>query len=425
VQSSSPPDNFALGEVVCVLYGIRVIAPHSTFDLLRLRVASGVGPVIAKRLLEHFGSVSRALEASAHELQALERVGPALARKIKAGLQQSAGEAEKQMLSAERLGLTVIGIGEPGYPPLLGALPDAPLVLFCAGQLERAEPTWRVAIVGSRKCTPYGIEQTERFSAALASSGMCIVSGGARGIDTSAHRAAIRVGGQTVVVMGCGHEHTYPPENADLFAKAVDAGGAVISEFTPNTPPSQENFPARNRIISGLSLGVLVVEAPLRSGALITARVAVEDHAREVMALPGRVDSPASAGSLDLIRSGGAAMVTEPNHVLEALETAARLQHAGTHPTFFDAAAQFPDVAAPRRTDPTKPPFDPTTLNTVQRQIVEALTEPASVEDIARTTGLEAHRIRAEVTMLELRRIVERRGNVLALAAKAGGSASP
>lgn len=399
-----------------------MVASHSTFELLRLRVASGVGPVIARRLIEHFGSIARVLDASAHDLEAIERVGPALAKKIRAGLQDSGIEAEKQMLQADRLGLSVIGIGEPGYPPLLGALPDAPLVLFCAGQLEHPRPTWRVAIVGSRQCTPYGIEQTERFSAALASAGLCIVSGGARGIDTAAHRSAIRVGGQTVVVMGCGHEHTYPPENADLFARITDAGGAVISEFTPNTPPSQENFPARNRIISGLSLGVLVVEAPLRSGALITARVAVEDHAREVMALPGRVDSPASAGSLDLIRTGGAAMVTEPNHVLEALETAARLQHAGTHPSFFEAPA---GESVSRAAETPEPRFDPTTLNPVQTQIVEAMGEPASVEDIARATGLEAHRIRAELTMLELRRIVERRGNLLALAARAAGSATP
>lgn len=393
-----------------------MIIPDSTFDLLRLRLAAGVGPVIARRLLEYFGSVSRVLEASVSELEAIERVGPALARKIKAGLRDSGPEAEKQVAAAERLGLTIIGLGEPGYPPLLAALPDAPLVLFCAGRLERAEPTWRVAMVGSRKCTPYGIEQTERFSAALTASGLSVVSGGARGIDTAAHRAAVRVGGRTVVVMGCGHEHTYPPENAELFRSVVENDGALISEFTPGTPPSQENFPARNRIISGLSLGVLVVEAPLRSGALITARIAVEEHAREVMALPGRVDSTASAGSLDLIRSGGAAMVTEPAHVLEALESAARFQHSGTHPAFFQGGdtgdASLFDPEAQRAS------FDPTTLNETQRRIVESLDEPTSVESIARRTGLEPHRIRAEVTMLELRRVVERRGNLIALTAR-------
>ncbi|MFI4853452.1 MAG: DNA-processing protein DprA [Phycisphaerales bacterium JB065] len=393
-----------------------MIVSDSTFDLLRLRLAAGVGPVIARRLLEYFGSVTRVLEASVSELEAIERVGPALARKIKAGLRDSGPEAEKQVAAAERLGLTIIGLGEPGYPALLGTLPDAPLVLFCAGQLERAEPTWRVAMVGSRKCTPYGIEQTERFSAALTSSGLSVVSGGARGIDTAAHRAAVRVGGRTVVVMGCGHEHTYPPENAELFRSVVEHGGALISEFTPGTPPSQENFPARNRIISGLSLGVLVVEAPLRSGALITARIAVEEHAREVMALPGRVDSPASAGSLDLIRNGSAAMITEPAHVLEALESAARLQHAGTHPAFFHAGGTSDASLFHTATQPAS--FDPGTLNETQRRIVESLDEPTSVEALARRTGLEPHRIRAEVTMLELRRVVERRGNLIALTAR-------
>lgn len=396
-----------------------MIASHSTFDLLRLRMASGVGPVIARRLLEHFGSVRAALDASLGELETIDRVGPALARKISAGLRASGPEAEKQLLAAERLGLSVIGIGEAAYPPLLATLPDAPLVLFCAGTLERAEPTWRVGIVGSRRCTAYGIEQAERFSAALVSAGLTVVSGGARGIDTAAHRASVRASGRTVVVMGCGHEHTYPPENRELFEKVVGAGGAVISEFLPGTPPAQENFPARNRIISGLSLGVLVIEAPLRSGALITARLAVEEHSREVMALPGRVDSAASAGSLELIRSGGAALVTEPAHVLETLEGAARLQHAGTHTSFFQGT---PTVPVGRAEPERRPAFDPASLNDCQRAIVGALEEPASIEDIARQTGLEPHRIRAELTMLELRRVVERRGNQIALIARPAGA---
>jgi DNA processing protein len=395
-----------------------VIASHSTFDLLRLRMASGVGPVTARRLLERFGSVRAVLEASASELEAIERVGPSLARKICSGLRESGPEAEKQLIAAERLGLTVVGLGEPGYPPLLATLPDAPLVLFCAGTLERSQPTWRVGIVGSRRCTPYGIEQAERFATALCCAGLTVVSGGARGIDTAAHRATVRAGGQTVVAMGCGHEHTYPPENRELFDKIIAAGGAVISEFLPGTPPAQENFPARNRIISGLSLGVLVIEAPLRSGALITARLAIEEHGREVMAVPGRVDSQASAGCLDLIRGGGAAMVTEPAHVLETLETAARLQHAGTHTSFYHSAATSLNGSPSTQTALQKPTFDPATLNECQRAIVGALDEPAAIEDISRQTGLEPHRIRAELTMLELRRVVERRGNLIALAAK-------
>ncbi|MFU8828322.1 MAG: DNA-processing protein DprA [Phycisphaerales bacterium] len=393
-----------------------MIAPSSTFDLMRLRVASGVGPVLARRLLEHFGSVNGALRASLTELECIDRIGPALARKIRASLEDSAAEAEKQWIAAERLGLTVIGLGEPAYPTLLATLPDAPLILFCDGAIEQRQPSWRVGVVGSRKCTPYGIEQAERFSASLASAGLSIVSGGARGIDTAAHRAALRVRGQTVVVMGCGHEYCYPPENKDLFNQVRDAGGVILSEFTPGTPPSQENFPARNRIISGLSLGILVIEAPLRSGALITARIAVEEHAREVMALPGRVDSEASSGSLELIRSGGAAMVTEPAQVLEILESAARHQHAGTHPSLFQSAQSAPPVA-PSGTSTEKPTLDLRTLNETQRLIVEALAEPASIEDIARQTGLEASRIRAELTMLEIRRVVERKGNLLALTA--------
>lgn len=392
-----------------------MIAPIATFDLLRLRVASGVGPILARRLLEQFGSVGAALSASYADLEQIDRIGPALARKIKAGLLNSAAEAERQWLAAERLNLKVVGLGEPGYPALLATLPDAPLVLFCDGDLEPTDqPAWRVGIVGSRKCTAYGIEQAERFSATLAASGLTIVSGGARGVDTAAHRAAIRAKGKTVVVMGCGHEHCYPPENKDLFAQIRDSGGAIISEFTPSTPPSQDNFPARNRIISGLSLGILVIEAPLKSGALITARIAVEEHAREVMALPGRIDSPASAGSLELLRSGSAAMVTEPAHVIETLESAARHQYAGTHTSFFQASMgePIPQTAAPA------PARDLSMLSETQRQIVTSLAEPTSIEDIARTTGLEPSRIRAELTMLEIRKVVERRGNLIALSAR-------
>ena len=189
-----------------------------------------------------------------------------------------------------------------------------------------------------------------------------------------------------------------------MYERIADSGGAVVSEFPIETPPTPENFPVRNRIISGMSLGVLVVEAGLRSGALITARQAVEEHGRDVFALPGRVDSDACAGSLDLIKRGGAALVTEPMDILKDLESAARHLHDGTH------AARFGDGVDPAASPARREPSLPANASQTARLIVEACASPATVDEIIRQTGLAPAEVSRELTMLELSGGLARQG---------------
>lgn len=401
---------------------------------LVLLFTPGLGSVLASRFVERFGSAQRAASVSETDLQSIAGIGKGKAASIRRGLIEAQTLAERELERAAALGVTLVTIDDPRYPTLLRSIPNPPRLLFLRGQLPRAQQgadpgTWHgLGIVGSRRCTAYGIEQAERFAAAIASAGITIVSGGARGIDTASHRASLRVRGSTVAVLGCGLAHDYPPENRDLFDRIAGEGGAVVSELPLDTPPAADNFPARNRIISGMSLGVLVIEAPKRSGSLITAREASENQGREVMALPGRVDSPASAGSLELIRDG-AALITCPADVINTLETAARHHFAGTHAVF--TGQLFKDDQQPHRASSddqqeklddhhpdqpassgadhselaaTPPPTDDLT------RILQSCRQGNDPDTIARDTGIAAHRVRAQLTMLELTGRVKRQG---------------
>lgn len=412
---------------------------------LSLCLTPGLGPVLSGRLVDRLGSAERACHASEAELLAVAGIGRGRAAAIRAGLAKARRDAERELAQAETMGVAVVTISEARYPRLLRHIPDPPRVLYVRGSL----PGWAgdaagvgdgssgsghwpgVGIVGTRRCTAYGIEQAERFAAALAGAGIVVVSGGARGIDTAAHRASLRVRGGTVAVLGCGLKHDYPPENRDLFARIAAEGGAVVSELPLDTPPAAENFPARNRIISGFSLGVLVIEAPLRSGSLITARQASEEQGREVMVVPGRVDSPASAGSLELIRDG-AALVTSPADVIAALESLARHAHAGTHEGFMgvDAASVEPKTLTQRSVaDRSLADLEDAALGSEadaeagepaaaagdgavdeRSLILQACSSTSDADTIARQTGIAAHRVRAQLTMLELAGRVKRQG---------------
>jgi DNA processing protein len=225
----------------------------------------------------------------------------------------------------------LITIHDAGYPRLLRHIPDPPQLLWVRGEL-REDDALALAMVGSRRCTHYGREQADRFAADAASADLCVVSGGAPGIDAAAHRAALRLGGRTLAVIGSGLSTPYPKEHHELFDQIADptaARGAVLSDLPMTAPTQPENFPRRNRIISGLSLGVLVVEAAARSGALITARLCVEEHGRELMAIPGRIDSKASEGCHRMIRQGWATLVTGGADVLDALDESGQILKVG------------------------------------------------------------------------------------------------
>lgn len=428
--------------------------PAHIRPLLALSFLPGLGHVLHKRLLPHFGSMPEApnpaaidklWSASQSGLQAMPGIGPERAKVFFTHREQAFAFADEQLATASKHGISYVTQVDRSYPPLLHNIPDPPLLLSMLGSINaHSDDAYCIALVGSRACTQYGREQTARFTSLLASSGLTVVSGGARGIDTVAHQTALQAGGRTIVVLGCGLLVTYPPENKQLFAEIAESGrGCIISELPLNTPPSADNFPPRNRIISGLSLGVLVIEAAKGSGSLITAKQAIEEHNREVFAVPGRVDSPASAGANELIKMGGAQLVTAPGDVLEALQTPARHAHQGTHaarytPMLFDEAprdaqrapapsppptsstshgdhSQVPETSLARSgsTAPTTPARSQAIdLSPSQHAILKALANgPLTLDALLAATALAPHTLQADLTILELRRQVKRTGS--------------
>ncbi|MEK7683714.1 MAG: DNA-processing protein DprA, partial [Nitrospirota bacterium] len=247
------------------------------------------------------------------ELANIRGIGPAKAKNIKGYSRWE--RIDNQLEKLDATGIKIISFSNKDYPETLKNIEDAPIALYIKGTIQK-EDRYAVAIVGSRKYSSYGKLAAEKLSSELSSMGFTIVSGMARGIDTLAHTAAINSGGRSIAVLGSGIDVPYPPENRGLMEKLA-ASGCVISEFPPGTPPERENFPKRNRIISGLSLGVLVVEATADSGSLITASCALE-QGKEVFAVPGNINSVNSKGTNDLIKKG-AKLVQSAEDVIEEL----------------------------------------------------------------------------------------------------------
>lgn len=382
-------------------------------DLLRLTLTPGLGPVLIARLLGAFESPDRVLALSARDLQQIKGIGSAKSVAFVRGMKEAEALVEAELELAERLGVTFFTRDDPAYPPLLTTIHDPPPLLYVRGEIKpESEDRYPVAIVGSRDCTAYGIEQAERFAGVMARAGLTIVSGGARGIDTAAHRGALRSAGRTIVVVGCGLAECYPPENQTMYdsiaAGSAGSGGAIISELPLRTPPDSDNFPARNRIISGMSLGVVVIEAGKKSGALITARQAAEDHGREVMAVPGRVDSPASAGTLELLKAGCASIVTEPGDCLHILEGPARHSFVGTFEARYTDPAR--DDTPLFGGDGTPPPDGSLPLTSAQSTILGQLGSALTLDELAVRTGIDPAALRSEITVLEIQQRVKREG---------------
>lgn len=272
-----------------------------------------IGPVTAKKLLAIYKKPEVVFKALYKELANIRGIGPAKAKNIKG--YSGWGKIDAQLKKLDATGIKVVTFSNKDYPETLKNIEDAPIALYIKGTIQK-EDRYAVAVVGSRKYSSYGKLAAEKLSSGLSSMGFTIVSGMARGIDTLAHTAAINSGGRSIAVLGSGIDVPYPPENRGLMEKLADSG-CVISEFPPGTLPERENFPKRNRIISGLSLGVLVVEAAADSGSLITASCALE-QGKEVFAVPGNINSVNSNGTNELIKKG-AKLVQSTEDVIEEL----------------------------------------------------------------------------------------------------------
>jgi DNA processing protein len=369
---------------------------------LQLSLTEGIGPILSRRIIESLGGAEAACAASAKDLSQIEGIGSAKLRSIHASLQRAAEQAPAEIERAAAIGAQIICPDDAGYPVLLRSIPDPPNALYVKGTLEPRDLNG-IAIVGSRRCSHYGREQAERFGALLAGAGFCVISGGARGIDSAAHRGAMsHPQGRTIAVLGCGVDSVYPPENKALFEQ-IATYGAVMSEYPIGTPPVADNFPRRNRIVSGMSRGVLVIEADERSGALITARQACDDHGRPVFALPGRVDNRMSIGPHKLIRDG-AVLVMGLEEILEGLDP---LPAGVDEPTLFadpKTSAEAAEHVATAGSNEATP-----ALSEQQRAVLMGMdTEPMSVDAIVERTTLPAHAVMQELTFLSLKGAVKR-----------------
>lgn len=280
--------------------------------LLSLNMVPEIGSTRLEGLLNFFGKPENIFKAPLEKLESISGIGSKIAFKLHSFNQASLKE---ELKLAREHNLKIVTYNDSYYPENLKQIPGYPIVLYIKGEIKK-EDSIAIAVVGSRRATLYGLTSAWEFAGNLAASGVTIISGMARGIDTSAHKGALKRGGRTIAVIGSGFKHLYPSENKEL-AEDVAKQGAVISEFPINVEPLKQNFPRRNRIISGLSLGVVVVEAARNSGALITADFALE-QGKEVFALPGKIDSSTSFGTNELIKQG-AKLISSVEDILEEL----------------------------------------------------------------------------------------------------------
>lgn len=353
---------------------------------LALHLVPGMGPVTCQRLAAHFGSPDRVFSTTVGELQAVCRLRPESLTALKdAGWQSFIELAQQEMARAADENIRLLAWDDPLYPPLLRNIHDPPPVLYVLGNPEMLNCRG-IGIVGSRAATHYGRNIAEHLANSLAGQGFTIVSGMALGIDTAAHKGALAAAGRTIAVLGCGLDIIYPPGNHRLY-KDIMASGAAVSEYPLGTQPDNFRFPARNRIISGLSLGVVVVEAANRSGSLITAHHALE-QGREVFAVPGRIDSTKSAGTHTLLQQG-AKLVHSANDIVEEFSYEKHLQQDNN----CDAAE---DQAAAEQ------------LNHDEAALFACLdVYPRTIDEIVRQSGFTPQKTSELLLHLELKGVVE------------------
>lgn len=341
----------------------------------------GVGAATLRALKAHFGSYGAAWRADISRY-----AGVSLDPQARAALQERKHtvDPDREMERVARRGAWIVTDQDPDFPPLLAQIHTPPVILYGKGRREALIPTvCGMSVVGTRRPTPYGREATEAIVAGLTETGITVISGLATGIDTHAHRAALERQGTTVAVLGSGIDSAslFPPENRALADRIAASAGAIISEYAPGTPAVKEHFPMRNRIIAGLARGTLVVEAREKSGALITARCALEEN-REVFAIPGSIFSPTSAGANRLIQQGAKA-VARPEDILEELGIA------------YEPAAREAQTAS---------------LSPNERAILDLLKTPRGIDDLKTHTQFPVPAIMAALSLLELKRLVRALG---------------
>src|SRR6266567_798156 len=353
----------------------------STEACIALNMLPTVGPVRLRKLLEVFGHPERVLAAKRGELRAVEGVGGEVADQIAAW--ESNVDLPAELNRIRDFGATVITQESPSYPRSLREIHAPPIVLYVWGEVQERDQH-AIGIIGSRRTTHYGMESAKKLSYQLAYAGLTVISGLARGIDTAAHQGALAAKGRTIAVIGAGLARLYPPENAALAEKIRNGNGAIVSEFSMEIEPDRQTFPMRNRIISGWSHGILVVEAGLNSGALITASQALE-QGRSVYAVPGHINAPSAMGSNRLIQQG-AKLVMNASDILDDLQ----ILLPEAKPSAEAAARPLP------------------LLSEEERRVYDAI-EPTetSIDDITDKTELPTSAVSSTLLQLELKRLVK------------------
>jgi DNA processing protein len=360
---------------------------------ISLNMTPGVGPRAATKLLERFGSAEAVFGARRSELESL-RLRPETVESIIR--KEFHDKAAEELDTLREMGGDVLVLDDGTYPQLLRETADPPIVLYVKGAWQECLEAPCVAIVGSRRCSTYGQNAAEMLGKDLAGRGVTVVSGFARGIDAAAHRGALVGGGRTVAVMGTGLDMIYPKEHRKLAEEILGGGGALVTQFPLGTPPLKDNFPYRNRIISGLSLGVLVVEATDRSGSLITARLAMEQN-REVYAVPGNITSANSYGSNFLIKSAGAKLVQQWQDVVAEF------------PKEIAAAILPPPLTKNENgTMPVQAELRPADLDAVEQQVWKLLAPDAAVhiDALLEQSGLPITDVTSALVAMEMRDLI-------------------
>jgi len=350
--------------------------------LVALNLIEGVGPVRVRQLLEHLGDAPAILRASRGQLRQVRSIGEDTAEAI--ANWEKTTDLSAEMKRVAEFGCRIVTQADPEYPELLRQIYDPPIVLYVKGELSAKDKN-AVAMVGSRMTTHYGVETARKLAYQLAYLGVTVVSGGARGIDTAAHQGALSAKGRTIMVLGTGINLVTPPENAKLFEQ-VAANGALITQYPFNRPADKQSFPIRNRIVAGMTLGTVVVEANMTSGALITANFATE-YGRQVFAVPGRVDSPRSKGCHDLIKKG-AKLCEGAEDILSEFEY---LFPASNRPPGTSETGVLPALE----------------LSPNEQKVYDTLGhEEISIDDVIRKSGLPSSAVSVGLLGLEMKRLV-------------------